>query len=55
MKEIDLEEVRKYIRENPKAKIYFGCDSKKFRKGGDWHARYVTAIVVYEKDKNKTK
>jgi predicted RNase H-related nuclease YkuK (DUF458 family) len=53
MKEIDLDEVRAYIRENPNAKIYFGCDSTKFRKGGDWHARYVTAIVVYEKDNNK--
>ena len=53
MKEIDLEEVREYIRNNPNAKIYFGCDSTKFRKSGDWHARYVTAVVVYEKDKNK--
>lgn len=53
MKEINLQEVKEYIRENPNAKIYFGCDSTKFRKGGDWHARFVTAIVVYEKDKNK--
>jgi len=53
MKEIDLDEVRAYIKENKNAKIYFGCDSTKFRKGGEWHARFVTAIVVYEKDKNK--
>lgn len=53
MQEIDLEEVRAYIRENDKAKIYFGCDSTKYRKNGSWHARYVNAIVVYEKDKNK--
>ena len=53
MKEIDLQEVREYIISNPNAKIYFGCDSTKFRKGGDWHARFVTAIVVYEKDRNK--
>lgn len=53
MKEIDLDEVRAYIESNTNAKIYFGCDSTKFRKDGSWHARYVTAIVVYEKDRNK--
>lgn len=53
MKEIDIEEVRSYIVENPKAKIFFGCDSTKYRKGRVWHARFVTAVVVYEKDKNK--
>ena len=53
IKNLDLEEVRRYIVENPTAKIYFGCDSTKFRKHGNWHARYVTAIVVYEKDNNK--
>ena len=53
MKEIDLEEVKTYINDNPKAKIYLGCDSQKFRKNGEWNARYVTAIVVYEKDNNK--
>jgi len=53
MKEIDLNEVRNYIKENPNAKIYFGCDSTKFKKHGEWHARFVVAIVVYEKDKNR--
>jgi len=53
MKEIDLNEVREYIGFHPDAKIYFGCDSTKFRKNGEWNARYVTAIVVYEKDNNK--
>jgi len=53
MIKIDLEEVRQYILENKKAKIYFGCDSQKFKKHGKWNARYVTAIVVYEKNNNK--
>jgi len=50
---INLKEVIDYIKDNPSAKIYLGCDSQKFRKGGHWHARFVTAIVVYEKDNNK--
>ncbi len=50
---IDIEEAKKYILDNPNAKIFFGCDSTKFRKGGEWFARFITTIVVYEKDKNK--
>ena len=53
VKKIDIAEAKKYIEDNPSAKIYFGCDSTKFRKGPDWYARYITTIVVYEKDKNK--
>jgi predicted RNase H-related nuclease YkuK (DUF458 family) len=50
---IDLEEVKETIRSRPNAKIYFGCDSTKFKKNGEWHARFVVAVVVYEKDNNK--
>ncbi len=53
IKELDLDKVKKYIVDHPKAKIYFGCDSTKFKKKGTWYARYITAIVVYEPNKNK--
>ena len=53
LKELNLEEVKQYIIENKEAKVYFGCDSTKYRKKGEWFARYITAIVVYEPNKNK--
>ena len=56
----DIEEIKDYIQENPNAKIFIGCDSqkvsnKKRKKMKIDHksARFVTAVVVYEKDKNK--
>ena len=53
IKSLDLDEVKDYIKNNPEAKIYFGCDSTKYKKKGDWYARFITAIVVYEPNKNK--
>ena len=53
LKAIDVNEVREYIEENKEAKISFGCDSTRYKKNGEQHARYVTAIIIYQKDKNK--
>ncbi len=53
LKAIDVNEVREYIEENKEAKISFGCDSTKFVKNGESHARYVTAIIVFEPNKNR--
>lgn len=52
-KAMDFDKVRKYINAHPKAKIYAGCDSQRFKKGGTWHARYIACLIVYEKDDNK--
>ncbi len=50
---MDLEAVRGYIKDHPKAKIYAGCDSQRFKKNGKWNARFIACIIVYEKDHNK--
>jgi len=50
---LDLDEVKDYITSHPKAKIFFGCDSQRYKKNKEWHARYIVAVVVYEKDDNK--
>ena len=56
----DIEEIKEYIQDNPNAKIFIGCDSQKVSnkkrkkmKLKEKSARFVTAVVVYEKDKNK--
>lgn len=57
----NIEEIKDYIQDNPNAMIIIGGDSqkigKKERKKGSnvkekW-ARYVTAVIVYQRDKNK--
>lgn len=31
----------------PETKVYFGCDSERFRKDGKWYADYIKVIVVH--------
>lgn len=50
---MDLEAVRRYIKDHPKAKIYAGCDSQRFKKNGKWNARFITVCVIYQRDKSK--
>ena len=50
---MDLDAVRKYILDHPNAKIFAGCDSQRFKEKGNWSARYIACIIVYEKDDNK--
>lgn len=33
-------------------KLYFGCDSVRFRKNGRWFAKYATVIVVHMNGRN---
>jgi len=53
----DLQEIKDYINDHPNAKIYIGGDSQKVsrkkRKSKNKEARFVTCVVVYEKDNNK--
>jgi len=58
----DVQEIKDYIRGNPEAKIIIGGDSqkvgKKQRKKNRTEikkktARFVTCVIVYQKDKNK--
>ena len=56
----DVEEIKKYITDHPNAKIFIGGDSQKASKkrkarakSPHKQARFVTAVVVYEKDQNK--
>ena len=32
---------------NSDTKIYFGCDSVRFRKRGEWMARYATIMIIH--------
>ena len=48
MKKIDINEVSNFIKEqSPETKIYIGCDSFKYKKGGVWYAKYTSVIVVH--------
>ena len=56
----NVEEIKDYINAHPNAKIFIGCDSQKVsnkrrkkQKIKEKSARFVTAVVVYEKDNNK--
>ena len=56
----DVEEIKKYIRENPDMKIIIGGDSQKISnkkrkklKIKDKSARFVTCVICYTKDKNR--
>ena len=60
----DINEIKKYIQDHPNAKIFIGGDSQKISKRkhkgkvktkpkSPKSARFVTAVVVYEKDNNK--
>lgn len=56
----NISEIKEYIQNNPDAKIFIGCDSQKVSnkkrkklKIKEKSARFVTAVVVYQKDKNK--
>lgn len=47
-KRIDAQELIDFIATvGPETKIYFGCDSERFRKGGKWYADYIKVIVIH--------
>lgn len=48
MKKLDLARVKEFIeQQSPETKIYIGCDSERYRRGGVWYADYILAIVVH--------
>ena len=48
MKKLDINEVREFIQSHSdETKVYIGCDSRRFRKNGKWHAEYTLAVVVH--------
>lgn len=50
---IDIEEIRKYIREQgPNTKIYLGVDSERVMRGGLWYADYILVVVVHKNSRN---
>lgn len=53
MRRFDAEEVKALInRHSMETKIYFGCDSYRFKKEGIWYARYTTVCVIHKDGKH---
>lgn len=42
----DREEIQEYLK-NTKGRIYLGADSQKFKKKGDWFARYTCVLIIH--------
>lgn len=53
-KKFDWNEVKDYIYNSSKeSSIYFGCDSRRFRKRkGIWYADYAVAIVIHKESRH---
>lgn len=52
-KKINPDEIRAFMSKvGPETKIYFGCDSSRFKVKGKWYAEYATVIVVHINGKN---
>jgi len=49
-----IEEIVDYLIETP-GSVYLGCDSVKYKKGGQWYARYATVLVVHIEDRKGCK
>jgi predicted RNase H-related nuclease YkuK (DUF458 family) len=47
-KKIDEAELREFMSNmGPDTKVYFGCDSERFKMNGKWFADYMVVIVVH--------
>lgn len=47
-KELDLNEIRDFLWTQPaESKVYIGCDSSRFKRGGLWYADYALVVVVH--------
>jgi len=56
MKKINKEEVRGLLRSlNDETKIYFGCDSTRFKYKGRWYAEFTTVLVVHKNGRHGCK
>lgn len=48
MRKFEEEAVKALInRQSPETKIYFGCDSYRFKKENKWYARFTTVVVIH--------
>lgn len=46
--ENEILEIKEYLDQTPEtSRIYLGSDSKKFKKGRGWYARYTVVLVVH--------
>ena len=53
---IDKEEVRSLLRSlDERTKVYFGCDSTRFKMRGQWYAEFTTVVVVHKNGSNGCK
>lgn len=53
---IDKEQVKVLLRSlNSETKIYFGCDSIRFKIKGRWYAEYTTVLVVHKNGRHGCK
>lgn len=44
----EIQEIREYLLSvDPDSRIYLGCDSQKFKRRGEWFARYTIVVVVH--------
>jgi predicted RNase H-related nuclease YkuK (DUF458 family) len=56
MKKIDKEEVRGLLRSlDEETKIYFGCDSTRFKHKRQWYAEFTTVLVVHKNGRHGCK
>ena len=52
----EIEKIENFVLDAPdSSKFYFGCDSVKFKKNGDWFARYTVVFVVHLAGKHGAK
>lgn len=55
-KKIDEAEIREFMSQmGPDTKVYFGCDSERFKLNGKWYADYMVVIVVHINGRNGCK
>lgn len=48
MKNMDIEEVREFVRNSSESSvIYVGADSERHKKNGKWYATYTVVVVVH--------
>ncbi len=46
--EKEINEIRDYLETvGPESRVYLGCDSQKFKKHGEWWARYTVVLIVH--------
>lgn len=48
-----IEDAKQAILESsPQSSVYIGCDSIRFRKNNQWHARYSTVVILHMDSKH---